>query len=125
LYGIVNDSFSHDLSNTHFSSQNIEYSMRSIKPDSRIEDGPSILELCSNCKLKQEESKSKDEYQNQLRLIVIDCRLLMLQSEVMMPNTLRFDIQNNCDKAYIQHQVRQLIMDIQPQDHVCLLGLSR
>jgi hypothetical protein len=48
----------------------------------------------------------------------------MLQKEAMLPSTAKFEINNNCDKKYLQQQVRNLIADCSEQDHICLVGLS-
>lgn len=59
-----------------------------------MELGPSILKECDDCKNR----KSDVDRLNQTRLVIIDCRIDMLQKEAMLPRTAKFEVTNNCDK---------------------------
>lgn len=54
--------------------------LQNINQHTRFPDGPSFAELCEECKLNRFSVDSEKTNQN-LRLIIIDCRILMLQKE--------------------------------------------
>ena len=54
----------------------------------------------------------------------MDCRIDMLQKEAMLPRTAKFEVSNNCDKKFLQEQIRKLVVDCKDQDHICLMGLT-
>ena len=69
-------------------------------------------------------SIESEKHNQNLRLIIIDCRALMLQKEAMLPGSAQFEITNSCDKRNLLNQVRQRFDDCKDQVHICLLGLN-
>ena len=53
--------------------------LQNIDQYTRFPDGPSFAELCEECKINRYSVDSEKHNQN-LRLIIIDCRILMLQT---------------------------------------------
>lgn len=69
----------------------------------KFEEGPAHVNLCEECKHREMHGRrSNNSNPSKIRLVVIDCRLAMLQKETMLPRTAKLEIHNDCDKRYLQ-----------------------
>jgi len=60
--------------------------------------------LCVKCSLRQQSQsrpslqQDDDVYYDKLKIVMVDCRMNLMQAEAQLPNTIGLDIKEECDR---------------------------
>jgi len=81
-----------------------------------------ILELRKSTSMADEERE--EIYYEKLKILIVDCRINIMQQEAQVPNTIGLEIKDECRKEILEREVQKL-ENFKDVYHICLMGFKK